>query len=799
MEGSDVFFDANFNGVRDALEPSTITFGEGDYNLDIPLDLFDRNGDGKIDLTEGQIVVEKGTDTDTFQPQRFPFLTAPEWTIASPLTALALRLAQPNLAATEISLERAFALPSGFDLQADSPFIAIENGDRNGVTVLVAQGQLQNLLILGANALQAKDDRNGAANAIMAQVSQRVQSGAVLNLTDPAQVQAILNAAAQTIGASADLSEIVTEIQSRNQAIIEASGKPIEEVRAAITDNVALEAIDPSYFTIAVEPWAILLRTSQPVPPLAASSQRVLDLLDLPSIDLATFDPFTNLGNYKGVEVLTRQIQLNATLTQIADIAIGAGVENAETKVFDAIIAALQSGVQLDDLSNPEIILSVLKSVTSPGAAQRMAEIIAASNANFTTIATTAIEANNFETVRDNLVESQIIVQYLQSQLLKAIAAGEISINQFDQLMELNQTDPNMKTVIQNMIEGSDGNDTLVGTPLNDWISGRGGDDLLQGQAGDDQLYGNAGLDQLDGGVGNDYLFGGSDHDQLDGGEGDDLLDGGEGDDLLDGADGNDNLIGGLGVDSLLGNLGNDFVSGGDGNDQLNGGEGNDYLLGEAGDDAIDGGLGNDFAIGGDGRDSLDGGDGDDSLIGFADPDLLRGGTGNDLLFGNKGRDTLDGGEGDDSIAAGQKDDIVTGGVGNDYLFGNKDNDTIDGGDGDDVIYGGNQNDQLIGGAGNDTLSGDLGDDILIGQAGADVFQLRPSSGLDIIADFVAGEDSLELVGFAAEVTFADLVFSPLNGNTQLAINAEVVAIFNGAVSPTIESVQGLLIAEPQR
>jgi hypothetical protein len=47
-------------------------------------------------------------------------------------------------------------------------------------------------------------------------------------------------------------------------------------------------------------------------------------------------------------------------------------------------------------------------------------------------------------------------------------------------------------------------------------------------------------------------------------------------------------------------------------------------------------------------------------------------------------------------------------------------------------------------------------------------------------------------------VTFADLVFSPLNGNTQLAINAEVVAIFNGAVSPTIESIRGLSIAEPQ-
>ncbi|TAF50267.1 MAG: hypothetical protein EAZ61_12970 [Oscillatoriales cyanobacterium] len=112
-------------------------------------------------------------------------------------------------------------------------------------------------------------------------------------------------------------------------------------------------------------------------------------------------------------------------------------------------------------------------------------------------------------------------------------------------------------------------------------------------------------------------------------------------------------------------------------------------------------------------------------------------------------------------------------------------------------MYGGQQNDQLIGGEGNDTLSGDLGEDILIGQAGADVFQLRPSAGLDVIADFIAGEDSLELVGFSGEVTFADLVFSPIAGNTQLAIQGETIAIFNGVVSLTDQDVLGLSIVTP--
>ncbi|MGB5900992.1 MAG: calcium-binding protein, partial [Geitlerinemataceae cyanobacterium] len=777
VEGSWVFFDANFNGIHDRFEPSTITFSEGDYDLEIPLDEFDRNGDGKIDLTEGQIVVADGTDTDTFQKQRFPFFTAPEWTVASPLTALALRLAQPNLDATEASLETAFALPTGFNLQADDPFATIENGDRNGVAVLAAQGQLQNLIILGANALGG--DLNAAANAIVAQVSQVVRSGDAVNLADATQVAALLNAAAIAVEASGDLSATIEDIQRRNQAIVEASSAPLDKVREAIVTNIALESIDESYFSIAVEPWAVLLRTSQPVPPLAAASARVLDLLDLPNIVLGEFDPFANLNSSQGVAVLTRQIQINATLVQIADIAIGAGVDDAETKVFDALVSSIASGVQLEDLSQPDIVLSLLRSVAFPGAAARMAEIIAASNANFSAIATAAIESGNFETVRDDLVELQIIVQYLQAQLLQSVAAGKITIDQFDRLMEFNLANPNLTTIFENIIEGTDGDDTLVGTAINDWIAGRGGNDLIQANEGDDIAYGNQGQDTLDGGNGDDilsagqdddliltgngnnYAFGNKGNDRIEGGEeidnlhggqdndtvlgnaGDDWLLGEKGDDVVDGGDGNDVIVGGQGLDSLqgsggddliFGNVENDTLDGGIGNDTLSAGKDDDWVLGNAGDDVLFGNIGNDI---------LDGGEGNDTLAAGQDSDRVFGNAGDDLLFGNIGNDVLDGSDGNDSVLGGQDDDQLFGNAGDDALFGNLGNDVLDGGDGNDYLGGGQNNDSLTGGLGDDTLSGDLGDDSLTGGGGSDRFVLVLDSGNDVIADFTDGIDLL--------------------------------------------------------
>ncbi|MBC6481353.1 MAG: DUF11 domain-containing protein [Hormoscilla sp. GM7CHS1pb] len=89
-------------------------------------------------------------------------------------------------------------------------------------------------------------------------------------------------------------------------------------------------------------------------------------------------------------------------------------------------------------------------------------------------------------------------------------------------------------------IEGTDEDDTLVGTIVSDRIDGLAGDDLLFGGEGADLLEGRQGADNLFGGQGNDILYGN------------------EGDDILLGDDGNDTINGGLGQDFLEGGTSRD-------------------------------------------------------------------------------------------------------------------------------------------------------------------------------------------------------------------------------------------------
>lgn len=71
----------------------------------------------------------------------------------------------------------------------------------------------------------------------------------------------------------------------------------------------------------------------------------------------------------------------------------------------------------------------------------------------------------------------------------------------------------------------------------------------------------------IDGTKGNDRLIGAADNDWIHGYAGDDYLDAGDGTDFLDGGDGNDTLLGGAGNDLLQGGAGNDSLDGGTGND----------------------------------------------------------------------------------------------------------------------------------------------------------------------------------------------------------------------------------------
>ena len=71
-------------------------------------------------------------------------------------------------------------------------------------------------------------------------------------------------------------------------------------------------------------------------------------------------------------------------------------------------------------------------------------------------------------------------------------------------------------------LNGTTGDDILIGASTNDTLYGGAGNDSLQGGAGNDILYGEAGDDLLNGGIGNDILNGGAGNDTLNGGAGKD-------------------------------------------------------------------------------------------------------------------------------------------------------------------------------------------------------------------------------------------------------------------------------------
>lgn len=286
-------------------------------------------------------------------------------------------------------------------------------------------------------------------------------------------------------------------------------------------------------------------------------------------------------------------------------------------------------------------------------------------------------------------------------------------------------------------VDNSRGTSLLVGDAgeVNGSASVHGGADVLNGSStradilvGDvervgqgsvigagDTLYGRGGNDILIGDVRTVDLFAGSAA----------VASARGGGDLIRGGDGNDIIVGDMyyvedaqigqrnsargGNDTLHGDNGNDRIYGDTvasndafehfGDDHIYGGAGNDLLYGDAVSFAV--GLPADVVIGG--NDFIDGGLGDDRIFG---------GVGADTLAGRDGHDRIDGGYGNDDIAGGRGDDIIIGGAGDDRLYGDK---------------------QFPG--------------------GADTFQFFADAGHDLIMDFDADADTLEI---AASYGFAD-------------------------------------------
>ena len=183
--------------------------------------------------------------------------------------------------------------------------------------------------------------------------------------------------------------------------------------------------------------------------------------------------------------------------------------------------------------------------------------------------------------------------------------------------------------------------------------------------------------------------------------------------------------------------------------------------------------------------DVLSGTPGDDRILGLAGNDIISGNLGLDTLFGDEGNDSILSGDGNDILVGSLGNDSLTGEAGDDVLFGNVGTDVLEGSEGSDLLYGGKENDTLNGGNGNDLLAGNLGDDLLVGGAGGDRFDFLSTDGRDAIADF---EDSLDIIGLEASLTFADLAISQIGADTQIQTGTLFITVRGIEVSQISEA-----------
>jgi len=278
-------------------------------------------------------------------------------------------------------------------------------------------------------------------------------------------------------------------------------------------------------------------------------------------------------------------------------------------------------------------------------------------------------------------------------------------------------------------IKGTNGNDSLVGTPSDDQFRPLLGQDFVDGGAGWDTLvvdysagpgayYSESSISSAGGsfeggvaGASGTVSFDSIERLllKLDNGDGIFRFDGSA---LAQGALANVNAGGGL--DLLEGNFYSlgaiTFSVGSDAVVKLNGstfsnfesyaltlGNGNDVVKLGNYDDSVVANGGNDNIDGGGGNDSIEGGDGDD---------VLKGGAGDDSLYGGGGNDNIGGGNGDDTVFAGAGNDSVNGGEGHDVIWGESGFNKLVGGNGDDVLVSSGI-DSVNGGSGYDYWQGD--------------------------------------------------------------------------------------------
>ena len=270
------------------------------------------------------------------------------------------------------------------------------------------------------------------------------------------------------------------------------------------------------------------------------------------------------------------------------------------------------------------------------------------------------------------------------------------------------------------VLNGNEGDDTVLGGSANDLIGGGSGGDTIDGNAGQDEIYGDSTYaEKATAATYDGYQF---------------LGDAMTADPSTrpqpteDASPGNDSIQGGAGEDTIYAEAGDDSVVGGSA--EAGTADGTDYIYGGAGDDAIAGDNGtitngtitlNDRVNGaediifGDGGEIIRRENNSDTLLTArlaqsGGDDNIAGDVGDDILFGDNGRVVLS------ESAQPLKIETVNPTVG-----------------GSATVQGNADNDKILGGAAGDTLEGNQGEDIILGDHGRFDYLFEGATVSDVV------------------------------------------------------------------
>jgi hypothetical protein len=242
ISGATLFLDANKNGIKDTNEPSTTTDSGGKFNLNIPFEIFDTNKNGEIDPEEGNLVAIGGTDTATGLPLETPVTAPPDASVVTLLTSLVADLIDKGIAPEEAQslVKAALSLPADVDLTSLDPILATNNNQPGGIATLAAMVKVQNFITQTAALIDGASSAstNDLVKAVVGSIASQIQSGSVLNLSNPAALEPIIQQSAakiQQIDPSFN-SQQITQIIPQAAAVMATANQRID---TAVSNSTA--------------------------------------------------------------------------------------------------------------------------------------------------------------------------------------------------------------------------------------------------------------------------------------------------------------------------------------------------------------------------------------------------------------------------------------------------------------------------------------------------------------------------------------------------------------------------------